>query len=127
MRRIAPGHAMAGRTHRTHDRPREEDVMTRSRPARTNVSIWIVITVLFAAALIGTLWVPFYNHLTPVLGGFPLFYWYQLIWVPIVAILSAAAYLLTRLAQRGNAANAQSPDKVSGGGGLTRAGPPGPG
>ena len=88
--------------------------MTRSRPARTNVGIWIVITVLFAAALIGTLWVPFYNHLAPVLGGFPLFYWYQLMWVPIVAIVSAAAYLLSRLAQRGNAAGARSPDRGPG-------------
>lgn len=31
-------------------------------------------------------------------------------WVPIVAILAAAAYLLSRLAQRGNGANGQSPD-----------------
>ena len=88
--------------------------MTRSRPARTNVSIWIVITVLFAAALIVTLWVPFYNHLTPVLGGFPFFYWYQLMRVPIVAILAAAAYLLNRLAQRSRAASAQSPDQGPG-------------
>jgi hypothetical protein len=113
MRRIAAGHAMAGAARRIHDRPREEDVMTRSRPARTSIGIWIVITVLFAAALIGTLWVPFYNHLIPVLGGFPLFYWYQLMWVPIVAILAAVAYLLSRWAQRGNgnAANDQVLDK----------------
>jgi Protein of unknown function (DUF3311) len=82
--------------------------MARSRPARQRFGTWIVISVLLAAALIGTLWVPFYNHLTPALGGFPLFYWYQLMWVPIVAILAAAAYLLSRLAQRGSAANAQS-------------------
>jgi len=85
-----------------------------ARSPRTRTGTWIVIALLFAAALIGTLWVPFYNHLTPVLGGFPLFYWYQLMWVPIVAIVSAAAYLLSRLAQRGNAATAQSPDKGPG-------------
>ena len=45
---------------------------------------------------------PFYNHLTPTLGDFPFFYWYQLMWVPIVAILAAIAYLLSRLAQRGS-------------------------
>ena len=84
--------------------------MIRPRSARTSVGIWIVITVLFAAALIGTLWVPFYNHLTPVLWGFPFFYWYQLMWVPIVAILAAVAYLLSRLAHRGQAVNGQSPD-----------------
>jgi hypothetical protein len=44
-----------------------------------------------------------------VLWGFPFFYWYQLMWVPIVAILAAVAYLLSRRAQRGNgnAANDQ--------------------
>jgi hypothetical protein len=85
-----------------------------ARPARRHTGIWIVIAALFAAALIGALWVPFYNHLTPVLGGFPLFYWYQLMWVLAVAIVSAAAYLLSRLAQRGNAAGARSADREPG-------------
>ncbi|HEY1347374.1 MAG TPA: DUF3311 domain-containing protein [Streptosporangiaceae bacterium] len=90
--------------------------MTQPRPARTRTGIWIVIAVLLAASLVGTLWVPFYNHLTPVLWGFPFFYWYQLMWVPIVAILSAAAYLLSRLAQRGRtAAVPPSPDEGPGG------------
>jgi hypothetical protein len=36
-------------------------------------------------------------------------------WVPIVAILSALAYLLSRTAERGSsAASAQAPDKDSG-------------
>ncbi|HEU5388573.1 MAG TPA: DUF3311 domain-containing protein [Streptosporangiaceae bacterium] len=77
--------------------------MPAPRPGRTRLGTWIAIAVLLAAALIGTLWVPFYNHLTPKLGGFPFFYWYQLMWVPIVAILCAIAYLLSRLAQRGSA------------------------
>lgn len=84
--------------------------MAQHRAPRKHVGTWIVITVLLAAAVIGTLWVPFYNHLTPALKEFPFFYWYQLMWVPIVAILAAAAYLLSRLAQRGNGANGQSPD-----------------
>ena len=89
--------------------------MAQPSTARRHIGVWIVITVLLAASLVGTLWVPFYNHLTPALGGFPFFYWYQLIWVPIVAILSAAAYLLSRLAQRGNAAaGPRSPEKSPG-------------
>jgi hypothetical protein len=75
--------------------------MPAPRPGRSSVGPWIAIAVLLAAALIGTLWVPFYNHLTPKLGGFPFFYWYQLMWVPIVAILCAVAYLLSRLVRRG--------------------------
>jgi hypothetical protein len=88
----------------------EEAAMAQHRAPRKHVGTWIVITVLLAAAVIGTLWVPFYNHLTPALKEFPFFYWYQLMWVPIVAILAAASYLLSRLAQRGNGANGQSPD-----------------
>jgi len=93
----------------------KEDVMAQPSTARRHTGVWIVITVLLAASLVGTLWVPFYNHLTPALGGFPFFYWYQLIWVPIVAILSAAAYLLSRLAHRGGAApGPQAPEKARG-------------
>ena len=77
--------------------------MAQLRTARTRTGTWIVIAVLLAASLIGTLWVPFYNHLTPTLGDFPFFYWYQLMWVPIVAILAAVAYLLSRLGERNGA------------------------
>ena len=84
--------------------------MAQHRAPRKHVGTWIVITVLLAAAVIGTLWVPFYNHLTPTLGDFPFFYWYQLMWVPIVAILAAASYLLSRLTQRGNGASAHALD-----------------
>jgi hypothetical protein len=88
----------------------EEAAMAQHRAPRKHTGTWIVIAVLLAAAVIGTLWVPFYNHLTPVFGGFPFFYWYQLMWVPIVAILAGTAYLLSRLAQRGQAVNDQPLD-----------------
>ena len=89
--------------------------MAQHRAPRRHSGIWIVITVLLAAALIGTLWVPFYNHLTPALGGFPFFYWYQLLWVLIVAVLGAIAYGLSKVAQRNNgAANARYQDRGRG-------------
>jgi hypothetical protein len=88
----------------------EEAAMAQHRAPRKHTGTWIVIAVLLAAAVIGTLWVPFYNHLTPTLGDFPFFYWYQLMWVPIVAILAAIAYLLSRLGQRGQAVNDQPLD-----------------
>jgi hypothetical protein len=81
----------------------EEAVMAQHRAPRRQVSIWIAITILLAASLVGTLWVPFYNRITPVHMGFPFFYWYQLMWVPIVAILAATAYLLSRLMERRDA------------------------
>jgi hypothetical protein len=70
--------------------------MGQPNPPRRHVITWIAITVLLLASLVGTLWVPFYARTTPKLGDFPFFYWYQLIWVPIVALLSWLAYLLIR-------------------------------
>jgi hypothetical protein len=67
-----------------------------------------VVTVLLLAALVGTLWVPFYDRATPALGGFPFYYWYQLLWVPAVAVLSGLAYVLAKRAQRGRAVPASS-------------------
>jgi membrane protein implicated in regulation of membrane protease activity len=78
--------------------PRSPRASTRG--PRSHPGIWALITLLLAAAIVGTLWVPFYNSATPALGGFPFFYWYQLLWVPVVAILSALAYLLTKRATR---------------------------
>jgi hypothetical protein len=36
--------------------------------------------------------VPFYNFRDPVLFGIPFFYWYQLAWVPVSALLTWIAY-----------------------------------
>jgi hypothetical protein len=44
----------------------------------------------------GPLVVPLYARSGPRLGDFPFFYWYQLIWIPLVAILATIAYLLVR-------------------------------
>jgi len=68
-----------------------------------------VITVALAAAVVGTLWVPFYNRTTPALGGFPFFYWYQLLWVPAVALLSWVAYALSKRASAGGGAAGTPP------------------
>ncbi len=45
---------------------------------------------------IGTLWVPFYDSLTPAIGGVPFFYWYQFAWIFVGAAINAAAYFATR-------------------------------
>ena len=80
---------------------------THTRPRRqTHGPIWTVIGVLLAAVLVGTLWVPFYNRTAPALGGWPFFYWYQLLWVPVVALVSWCAYLLGKTAQGGKVGRA---------------------
>ena len=41
---------------------------------------------------IATLWVPFFNSKTPEFAGFPFFYWYQLAWVPLSALIIFIVY-----------------------------------
>ena len=58
-------------------------------PAERRRSRWIYALLLLP--FIGTLWVPFYNSTEPTLGGFPFFYWYQFLWIPIGAALTRRA------------------------------------
>ncbi len=53
---------------------------------------------LLIVPFIGTLWVPFYNQIEPTLGGVPFFYWYQFLWIPIGAAITALLYFATRQA-----------------------------
>ena len=50
--------------------------------------IWLLLLIPY----IGLLWVPFYNRLAPDLFGFPFFYWYQLLCVPITSLLIYIVY-----------------------------------
>ncbi|MCF3946414.1 DUF3311 domain-containing protein [Acidiphilium sp. AL] len=48
--------------------------------------------ILLIIPFIATLWVPFFNMKTPEFGGFPFFYWYQLLWVPLSALIIFIVY-----------------------------------
>ena len=62
------------------------------RAAMKNKRVWYL---LLLAPFVGTLWPPFYNHADPPLFGLPFFYWYQLLWVLISAVITAVVYLAT--------------------------------
>jgi hypothetical protein len=47
----------------------------------------VIAAILLLASIVGALGVPIYARSTPQLGPFPFFYWYQLMLVPVVAIL----------------------------------------
>jgi hypothetical protein len=69
------------------------------RPGRSRGrATWTIVGVLLAIGVAGTLIVPIYARVTPKAGAFPFFYWYQLLWIPLVAILSGVCYLLVRRA-----------------------------
>ena len=51
---------------------------------------WLLLLLLIP--FIAMLWPPFYNFRDPALFGIPFFYWFQLLWVIITAILTAIVY-----------------------------------
>ncbi len=62
-----------------------------NRRARNRRS-WLLLLLLIPFIVL--LWPPFYNYREPSFIGMPFFYWFQLLWVIITAILTAIVYLL---------------------------------
>lgn len=59
---------------------------------RNSRPVWLLLLLPYA----GLLWPAFYNMREPELLGFPFFYWYQLAWVPITALLTWLVYRSVR-------------------------------
>jgi membrane protein implicated in regulation of membrane protease activity len=51
---------------------------------------------LLLAPLVGLLWVPIYAKADPELFGFPFFYWYQFLLVPLSVAITFFVYTRTR-------------------------------
>ncbi len=66
---------------------------SEQKPAGKRRRGWLV--PLIFIPFFGVLWVPSYNTLEPALGGIPFFYWYQMAWILISAVLTFSVYLLT--------------------------------
>ena len=98
-------------------------------PPRVLSPLRLFATFCVLAPTVAVIAVPTYDSATPKLGGFPFFYWYQLLWVVLTGILMVAAYFAIRTDERqrksfrtasGPAlslpAPTTSPDAASGGG-----------
>jgi hypothetical protein len=66
--------------------------MDQHSEKRSGWSWWYL---LFIVQFIAVLWPPFYNSAAPSWAGIPFFYWYQMLWVIIGAILTAIVYFAT--------------------------------
>jgi hypothetical protein len=54
---------------------------------------------LLLVPFVATLFPPFYAHAAPALFGFPFFYWYQILWIVISALIVWVVYQTTREAE----------------------------
>jgi hypothetical protein len=50
--------------------------------------LWLILLIPYIALL----WLPFYNDTRPSFAGFPFFYWYQFLWVPLTSLLIYVVY-----------------------------------
>jgi hypothetical protein len=56
--------------------------------------LWV--RLLLILPFISMLWVSSYNSVDPMVAGIPFFYWYQLLWILIAAVLIAIVYVVER-------------------------------
>ena len=55
-------------------------------------STWIMVGLLLAVGIVAPLLVWVYDSETPALGGFPFFYWFQFLLIPVVSALTFVAF-----------------------------------
>jgi hypothetical protein len=48
---------------------------------------------LLVVPYVAILWVPFFNRSEPSIAGIPFFYWYQMLWIVLGALLLLPVYL----------------------------------
>lgn len=58
---------------------------------------WYLLFVLQFAAIA---WPPLYNRIEPMWAGIPFFYWYQMLWIVIGAVLTAIVYFATESSRK---------------------------
>ena len=61
-------------------------------------TVWIVVAVLLGVGIVVPLLVGSYDTDAPTLAGFPFYYWYQFLLIPVVSVLTYAAFKLSQSA-----------------------------
>ena len=55
---------------------------------------------LLVVPFVATLVPPFYARAQPAFAGFPFFYWYQILWIVLAALIVWWVYAVTRVRER---------------------------
>ena len=67
---------------------------------RRTTGAWVVVAVLLAIGIVVPLVVPLYARTTPTLWGFPFYHWFQFALIPVVSVLTFAAFKVSESATR---------------------------
>ncbi len=70
--------------------------MSDTQPHLGTRRVWTVIGLLLGVGVVVPLLVGTYDKAGPELGGFPFFYWYQFLLIPIVSGLTYVAFRLSQ-------------------------------
>jgi membrane protein implicated in regulation of membrane protease activity len=71
---------------------------SRSDTSSSTRPIWLVVCILLAVGIVLPLWVTTFDTEDPSLWGFPFFYWYQFLLIPVVSVLTYVAFKLSQRA-----------------------------
>jgi hypothetical protein len=52
-----------------------------------------LVHLLLIVPYVAVLWAPFFNRSEPAIAGIPFFYWYQMLWIALGALLLLPVYL----------------------------------
>jgi uncharacterized membrane protein len=73
---------------------------TSTSRRRRTTGAWSLVAVLLAIGIVVPLLVFLYDSVTPTLWGFPFFYWFQFAMIPVVSLLTFAAFRISESATR---------------------------
>jgi len=71
-----------------------EPQQSKVRRRKLTPPVVAAVALLLAAPVVALLWVGSYTSASPRLWGFPFFYWYQIMWIILVAFTTGLAYVL---------------------------------
>ena len=71
-----------------------------ARPPRRTGGAWAVVALLLGICIVVPLLVFLYDSTTPTLFGFPFYYWFQFLLIPIVSVLTFTSFKISLAATR---------------------------
>jgi hypothetical protein len=69
-----------------------------TRGSQSTRPVWLLVALLLLIAIVVPLLVPLYDQNEPTLLGFPFFYWFQFLLIPVASLLTFISFKLSQSA-----------------------------